>query len=129
MKLLFLSLLSIFTLIGYVKVEGIKEPKLTKEDREFKQLMSDFSKTLEHNKKVQIKADKTKDKLIVITANKIAQLSNENKLLKNELGAMKIKIDTIYIHDTIQIKEKKSFWGRRARIRRASVPNGWTPSD
>jgi hypothetical protein len=112
MKLLFLSLLSIFTLIGYVKVEGIKEPKLTKEDREFKQLMSDFSKTLEHNKKVQIKADKTKDKLIVITANKIAQLSNENKLLKNELGAMKIKIDTIYIHDTIQIKEKKSFWGK-----------------
>ena len=98
MKLLFLSLLSIFTLIGYVKVEGIKEPKLTKEDREFKQLMSDFSKTLEHNKKVQIKADKTKDKLIVITANKIAQLSNENKLLKNELGAIKIKIYTIYIH-------------------------------
>jgi hypothetical protein len=112
MKLLFLSLLSIFTLIGYVKVEGIKEPKLTKEDIEFKQLMSDFSKTLEHNKKVQIKADKTKDKLIVITANKIAQLSNENKLLKNELGAIKIKIDTIYIHDTIQIKEKKSFWGK-----------------
>ena len=112
MKLLFLSLLSILTLIGYVKVEGIKEPKLTKEDREFKQLMSDFSKTLEHNKKVQIKADKTKDKLIVITANKIAQLSNENKLLKNELGAIKIKIDTIYIHDTIQIKEKKSFWGK-----------------
>ena len=114
MKLLFLSLLSIFTLIGYVKVEGIKEPKLTKEDREFKQLMSDFSKTLEHNKKVQIKADKTKDKLIVTTANKIAQLSNENKSLKNEIGSMKVKVDTIYvyIHDTIQIKEKKSFWGK-----------------
>lgn len=114
MKLLFFSLLSIFTLIGYVKVEGIKEPKLTKEDREFKQLMSDFSKTLEHNKKVQIKADKTKDKLIVTTTNKINQLSNENKLLKNEIGAMKVKVDTIYvyIHDTIQIKEKKSFWGK-----------------
>jgi len=114
MKLLFLSLLSIFTLIGYVKVEGIKEPKLTKEDREFKLLMSDFSKTLEYNKKVQIKADKTKDKLIVTTTNKINQLSNENKLLKNEIGAMKVKVDTIYvyIHDTIQIKEKKSFWGK-----------------
>ena len=114
MKLLFFSLLSIFTLIGYVKVEGIEEPKLTKEDREFKQLMSDFSKTLEHNKKVQIKADKTKDKLIVTTTNKINQLSNENKLLKNEIGAMKVKVDTIYvyIHDTIQIKEKKSFWGK-----------------
>jgi len=114
MKLLFLSLLSIFTLIGYVKVEGIKEPKLTKEDREFKQLMNDFNKTLEHNKSVQIKADKTKDKLIVTTTNKINQLSNENKSLKNEIGAMKIKVDTIYvyIHDTIQIKEKKSFWGK-----------------
>ena len=114
MKLLFLSLLSIFTLIGYVKVEGVEEPKLTKDDREFKQLMSDFSKTLEHNKKVQIKADKTKDKLIVTTANKIAQLSNENKSLKNEIGAMKVKVDTVYvyIHDTIQIKEKKSFWGK-----------------
>ena len=114
MKLLFLSLLSIFTLIGYVKVEGIKEPKLTKEDREFKQLMNDFNKTLEHNKKVQIKADKTKDKLIVTTTNKINQLSNENKSLKNEIGSMKVKVDTIYvyIHDTIQIKEKKSFWGK-----------------
>jgi organic radical activating enzyme len=114
MKLLFFSLLSIFTLIGYVKVEGVKEPKLTKDDREFKQLMSDFSKTLEHNKKVQIKADKTKDKLIVTTTNKIAQLSNENKQLKSDIGAMKVKVDTIYvyIHDTIQIKEKKSFWGK-----------------
>ena len=114
MKLLFLSLLSIFTLIGYVKVEGIKEPKLTKEDREFKELMNDFNKTLEHNKKVQIKADKTKDKLIVTTTNKINQLSNENKSLKNEIGAMKVKVDTVYvyIHDTIQIKEKKSFWGK-----------------
>jgi organic radical activating enzyme len=117
MKLLFLSLLSIFTLIGYVKVEGIKEPKLTKEDREFKQLMSDFSKTLEHNKSVQIKADKTKDKLIVATTNKISELSNENKSLKNDINELKsmisiVIIDTIYIHDTIQIKEKKSFWGK-----------------
>ena len=86
MKLLFLSLLSIFTLIGYVKVEGVKEPKLTKDDREFKELMSDFSKTLEHNKSVQIKADKTKDKLIVATTNKISELSNENKSLKNDIN-------------------------------------------
>ena len=117
MKLLFLSLLSIFTLIGYVKVEGVKEPKLTKDDREFKQLMNDFHKTLEHNKSVQIKADKTKDKLIVATTNKISELSNENKSLKNDINELKsmisiVRIDTIYIHDTIQIKEKKSFWGK-----------------
>jgi organic radical activating enzyme len=97
MKLLFLSLLSIFTLIGYVKVEGIKEPKLTKDDREFKQLMNDFNKTLEHNKKVQIKADKTKDNLIITTTNKITQLSNENKKLKTELNEIKEKLDSIAI--------------------------------
>jgi organic radical activating enzyme len=117
MKLLFLSLLSIFTLIGYVKVEGVKEPKLTKDDREFKQLMVDFNKTLEHNKSVQIKADNTKNKLIVATTNKISELSNENKSLKNDINELKslisiVRIDTIYIHDTIQIKEKKSFWGK-----------------
>jgi organic radical activating enzyme len=117
MKLLFLSLLSIFTLIGYVKVEGVKEPKLTKDDREFKQLMVDFKKTLEHNKSVQIKADNTKNKLIVATTNKISELSNENKSLKNDINELKslisiVRIDTIYIHDTIQIKEKKSFWGK-----------------
>jgi organic radical activating enzyme len=117
MKLLFLSLLSIFTLIGYVKVEGVKEPKLTKDDREFKELMVDFKKTLEHNKSVQIKADNTKNKLIVATTNKISELSNENKSLKNDINELKslisiVRIDTIYIHDTIQIKEKKSFWGK-----------------
>jgi organic radical activating enzyme len=117
MKLLFFSLLSIFTLIGYVKVEGVKEPKLTKDDREFKQLMSDFNKTLEHNKSVQIKADNTKNKLIVATTNKISELSNENKSLKSDINELKslisiVRIDTIYIHDTIQIKEKKSFWGK-----------------
>jgi organic radical activating enzyme len=117
MKLLFFSLLSIFTLIGYVKVEGVKEPKLTKDDREFKELMVDFKKTLEHNKSVQIKADNTKNKLIVATTNKISELSNENKSLKNDINELKslisiVRIDTIYIHDTIQIKEKKSFWGK-----------------
>ena len=112
MKLIFLSLISLFTLIGYVKVGAENESPLKKEDKEFQQLMTDFNKTLEHNKKVQVRADKTKDKLIVATTNKINNLSNENKLLKNEISEMKIKIDTIYIHDTILIKEKKSFWGK-----------------
>ena len=112
MKLIVLSLISIFSLIGYVNVGADTESPIKKEDKEFQQLMSDFNKTLEHNKKVQIKADKTKDKLIVITTNKINELSNENKSLKNEISSMKIKIDTIYIHDTIQVKEKKNFWGK-----------------
>ena len=57
--------------------------------------MSDFNKTLEHNKGVQVKADKTKDNLIVITTNKITQLSNENKELKIELNEIKEKLDSI----------------------------------
>ena len=77
------------SLIVYFKVEGVEEPKLTKEDREFKQLMSDFSKTLEHNKKVQVQADVAKEKLIVATTNKIIKLSNENKELKTELNEIK----------------------------------------
>jgi len=97
MKLLFFSLLSIFTLIGYVKVEGVKEPKLTKDDREFKQLMSDFSKTLEHNKKVQVQADDAKEKLIVATTNKIIKLSNENKELKTQLNEAKAILDSMSI--------------------------------
>jgi hypothetical protein len=112
MKLIVLSLISIFTLIGYVNVGADTESPIKKEDKEFQQLMADFNKTLEHNKKVQVRADRTKEKLIVATTNKINNLSNENKLLKNEISEMKIKIDTIYIHDTILIKEKKSFWGK-----------------
>ena len=97
MKLIFLSLISLFTLIGYVKVGAENESPLKKEDKEFQQLMSDFNKTLEHNKKVQIKADKTKDKLIVTTTNKITQLSNENKQLKTELNEIKARLDSISI--------------------------------
>jgi hypothetical protein len=112
MKLIVLSLISIFTLIGFVNVGAEGESAIKKEDKEFQQLMNDFNKTLQHNKKVQVQADVTKEKLIIATTNKINNLSNENKLLKNEISEMKIKIDTIYIHDTILIKEKKSFWGK-----------------
>jgi len=112
MRLIVITFMSLLTLIGYVKVGAKTERKETRKDVEFEQLMSDFNKILEHNKKVQVQADETKDKLIVTTANKMSELSNENKQLKNDISSMNIKVDTIYIHDTIQIKEKKSFWGK-----------------
>jgi len=28
------------------------------------------------------------------------------------MDSVKVRIDTVYIHDTIEIKEKKSFWGK-----------------
>jgi Sec-independent protein translocase protein TatA len=115
------SLLLIFSFLTItatsINVIGSKEDKMITSDKEFKQLMKDFNNTLDKNKKVQIKADETKDKIIVGTTNKINQLSNENKLLKNDINELKsmisiVKIDTIYIHDTIQVKEKKNFWGK-----------------
>ena len=115
------SLLLIFSFLTItatsINVIGSKEDKMIISDKEFKQLMKDFNNTLDKNKKVQIKADETKDKLIVSTTNKINQLSSENKLLKNDINELKsmisiVKIDTIYIHDTIQVKEKKNFWGK-----------------
>jgi Sec-independent protein translocase protein TatA len=115
------SLLLIFSFLTItatsINVIGSKEDKMITSDKEFKQLMKDFNNTLDKNKKVQIKADETKDKIIVSTTNKINQLSNENKLLKNDINELKsmisiVRIDTIYIHDTIQVKEKKNFWGK-----------------
>jgi len=115
------SLLLIFSFLTItatsINVIGSKEDKMITSDKEFKQLMKDFNNTLDKNKKVQIKADETKDKIIVSTTNKINKLSNENKLLKNDINELKsmisiVKIDTIYIHDTIQVKEKKNFWGK-----------------
>jgi Sec-independent protein translocase protein TatA len=115
------SLLLIFSFLTItatsINVIGSKEDKMITSDKEFKQLMKDFNNTLDKNKKVQIKADETKDKIIVSTTNKINQLSTENKLLKNDINELKsmisiVKIDTIYIHDTIQVKEKKNFWGK-----------------
>ena len=97
MKLIFLSLISIFTLIGYVKVGAVDESKLSKDDKEFQQLMTDFNKTIEHNKTVQTKADETKEKLIASTTKMIIQLSIENKALKTELNEIKAKLDSVSI--------------------------------
>jgi len=97
MKLIFLSLISIFTLIGYVRVGAVNESKTSKEDKEFQQLMTDFNKTLDHNKTVQVKADEAKENLIVATTNKIIKLSTENKALKIELNEVKAKLDSVSI--------------------------------
>ena len=97
MKLIILSLISIFTLIGYVNVGADTKSPIKKEDKEFQQLMADFNKTLEHNKKVQVQADDAKEKLIVATTNKIIKLSNENKELKTQLNEAKAILDSMSI--------------------------------
>ena len=97
MKLIVLSLISIFSIIGYVNVGADTESPIKKEDKEFQQLMADFNKTLEHNKKVQVQADDAKEKLIVATTNKIIKLSNENKELKTQLNEAKAILDSMSI--------------------------------
>jgi UDP-N-acetyl-D-mannosaminuronic acid transferase (WecB/TagA/CpsF family) len=97
MKLIVLSLISIISLIGYVNVGADTESPIKKEDKEFQQLMTDFNKTLEHNKKVQVQADDAKEKLIVATTNKIIKLSNENKELKTQLNEAKAILDSMSI--------------------------------
>lgn len=74
-----------------------KAPVITKEDKEFDQLMSDFNKTLSHNKVMQKKADSTKDVIIVETTKQISKLSTENKQLKTELNEVKAILDSVIV--------------------------------
>ncbi len=78
----------------------------TDRDVEFEQLMKRVNETNIKSVEVQTMASK-KEKLLVTNAvAKISSLKAEIKDLKNNLR------DTIYIHDTIQVKEKKNFWGK-----------------
>ena len=67
----------------------------------------------ENNKKaieVQLKATKKEKQLVANAVSTITELKNDINELKSIISI--VKIDTIYIHDTIQIKEKKNFWGK-----------------
>jgi hypothetical protein len=61
---------------------------------------------------VSLKAKKKEDKLVSQSIAKIITLKEEVKSLRSEMDSVKVRIDTVYIHDTIQITEKKSFWGK-----------------
>jgi hypothetical protein len=84
-------------------------------DAEFHKLISKAKENHSNFHHVHAKAKKKEDNLVAQAITKIVTLKAEVKDLKNEISeinGIKIRIDTVYIHDTIQIKEKKSFWGK-----------------
>jgi hypothetical protein len=84
----------------------------TQKDAEFHKLITKAKENHTNFHHVHKKAKAKEDKLVAQAITKIVTLKAEVKDLKSEISEMKIRIDTVYIHDTIQIKEKKNFWGK-----------------
>jgi hypothetical protein len=83
-----------------------------KKDAEFKKLIDNVKQNQNTFYIVSLKAKKKEDKLVSQSIAKIITLKEEVKSLRSEMDSVKVRIDTVYIHDTIEIKEKKSFWGK-----------------
>ncbi len=84
-------------------------------DAEFNKLIDNAKQNQSTFNKVHSKAEAKEKRIVAQTINKIVTLKEEVKDLKNEISeisGVKVRIDTVYIHDTIQIKEKKNFWGK-----------------
>ena len=81
-------------------------------DAEFNKLIDNAKQNQSTFKKIHSKAEAKEKRIVAQAINKIVTLKEEVKDLKSEISGMKIRIDTVYIHDTIQIKEKKNFWGK-----------------
>ena len=73
--------------------------------------MSELNKIEKELKQIEKEVD---NEIVNKTLNykkEMAELKKENNLLK-EKAAFRYEVDTVYITDTIVIKEKKSFWGK-----------------
>ena len=89
---------------------GVQAQNIDTTDIEFEQLMKSVSETNKKAIEVQLKATKKEKQLVANAVSTITELKNDINELKSIISI--VKIDTIYIHDTIQIKEKKNFWGK-----------------
>jgi hypothetical protein len=88
---------------------GVSAQKIDK-DIEFEKLMKQVDATNVKSATVLAKATKKEKQLVTNAVATITQMKSEISELKN--GVVQIRIDTIYIHDTVLIKEKKNFWGK-----------------
>ena len=88
---------------------GVSAQKIDR-DIEFEQLMKQVNETNKKSAHIQARATKKEKQLVTNAVATIIQMKGEISELKSEISQM--KIDTIYIHDTIVIKEKKNFWGK-----------------
>jgi hypothetical protein len=87
----------------------------TQKDAEFHKLITKAKENHTNFHHVHKKAKAKEESLVAQAITKIVTLKAEVKDLKNEISqinGIKVRIDTVYIHDTIQIKEKKNFWGK-----------------
>jgi trehalose-6-phosphate synthase len=89
---------------------GVQAQNIDTTDIEFEQLMKSVAETNKKAIEVQVKATKKEKQLVANAVSTITELKNDINELKSVISI--VKIDTIYIHDTIQIKEKKNFWGK-----------------
>jgi hypothetical protein len=88
---------------------GVQAQKVDK-DIEFEELMKQVDATNAKSATVVAKATKKEKQLVANAVATITQMKSEISELKN--GIVQIRIDTIFIHDTVLIKEKKNFWGK-----------------
>jgi hypothetical protein len=88
---------------------GVQAQNIDK-DIEFEELMNQVDATNAKSATVIAKATKKEKQLVTDAVATITQMKSEISELKN--GIIEIRIDTIYIHDTVLIKEKKNFWGK-----------------
>jgi hypothetical protein len=88
---------------------GVSAQKVDK-DIEFEELMKQVNATNVKSATVLAKATKKEKQLVTDAVATITQMKSEISELKN--GVIEIRINTIYIHDTVLIKEKKNFWGK-----------------
>ena len=88
---------------------GVQAQKIDK-DIEFEELMKQVNATNVKSATVLAKAIKKEKQLVTDAVATITQMKSEISELKN--GVIQIRIDTLYIHDTVLIKEKKNFWGK-----------------
>lgn len=92
---------------------GVSAQKVDNQDIEFETLMKRINANNEKSVKVQASASKVEKQLVTKAVATITQMKSEISELKNEISEFsEMKKDTIYIHDTILIKEKKNFWGK-----------------
>lgn len=106
MKYLFLLFLAGCTLSA--QQQNTEQQK----DAEFEKLIKKATENHSKFGEVHKKAKDKEKKLVAQAITKIVTLKAEVKDLKSEISEMKVRIDTVYVHDTIQIKEKKNFWGK-----------------
>jgi hypothetical protein len=88
---------------------GVQAQKFDK-DIEFEELMKQVDATNAKSATVVANATKKEKQLVANAVATITQMKSDISELKN--GIVQIRIDTIFIHDTVLIKEKKNFWGK-----------------